>query len=65
MTIYQDMIEAGVEVSNHCSDLYVLDCEAARDVLKKHGARSTTFRNAIDGQIWRDIPLSFFSILGS
>lgn len=64
MTIYTEMVRHQVEIDSHESDLYVLDCPAARQVIARAGrsfdSTITRFRSAKgDGRIWIEIPLSF------
>lgn len=64
MSIYEEMIAAGVEYDHHESDLYVKDCQEARDVLKMHdkkvdGWNVERFTNEIDGTPWLDIPFAY------
>ena len=55
------MIEAGVEVDNHESDLYVPDNEVTRKIIEGYEFKGncSRFRNAVDGEIWVDIPFSY------
>lgn len=63
MTLYQELIAAGVEVSNHESDLYCPVTEQTTALLKKHDkTMATKFRNQRPpnvGQWWYDVPFAF------
>ena len=60
MSIYTDCIEAGIEVANHASDLYVPDTPEVRAILKKHNSKNhSTFRDNITGNIWLDVPFCY------
>ena len=62
MSLYTDLIEAGVEVSNHESDLYFPSTAVSRPILKRHPAEAglaSCFRSNIDGKTWIDVPFAF------
>lgn len=64
MTIYSDMIAAGIEVHSHESDLYVPNTPESREILAKHhkkvdGWNVQSFTNQIDGAQWLDIPFAY------
>jgi hypothetical protein len=62
MTLFSEIKAAGIPFTNHESDLYVLDCQPARDILKKYPTKftnATRFKNAVDGRIWIDIPFNY------
>ena len=64
MSIYSDMIEAGIAVDHYCSDLYVIDCPTSRAILANHGMRVDSwnvqqFTSGIDGKPWLDIPFNY------
>jgi len=58
MSIYTEMKEAGLEMDNHESDLYVEDSLKAREILAKYENKSSTFFNC-DGKVWIDIPFMY------
>lgn len=35
-TLYEELVAAGVKVSNHCSDLYFEYTDVSREILKRH-----------------------------
>ena len=61
MTIYQEMIEAGVKVSGYQSDLYVPVNEITREIVSNYKFRDvvTQFHNKVDGGLWFDIPFAY------
>jgi hypothetical protein len=59
MSLYTDLIEAGVPVSNHYSDLYCPVNETTRTLLKKHAVTATTFTNQVEGGLWYDVPCMY------
>jgi hypothetical protein len=64
MSIYKDMVQAGIETDHHCSDLYVPDCPESRAILANHGKQVDgwnvqPFISQIDGKQWLDIPFNY------
>ena len=62
MSIYAEMIQAGIEVDHHESDLYVKDCPTARAILANHGYTEDDnnvmpFKSA--GDTWLDVPFQW------
>lgn len=62
MTIYQELIKAGLKCSSHYSDLYVRVTEQSRNILKNHpidNKNATIFRSNLDGKFYYDIPFAY------
>lgn len=59
MSLYTDLIAAGIPVSNWQSDLYCPNTPEARALIKKHGLKGTPFKNQAEGGIWLDVPFQF------
>ncbi len=60
MSLYTDLIEAGIEVSNWQSDLYAPVNETTKAILAKHPEQSkTVFRSQVDGKLWYDIAFAY------
>jgi len=62
--LYHELKEAGCEIDNHESDLYVKDTDKSRKIITKHGLKFDGwtvqgFRSQIDGERWFDIPFAF------
>lgn len=59
--IYTRLKQAGCNLGNHESDLYVERTQAAIDILAtyEHKANITAFKSQIDGKIWLDIPFAY------
>lgn len=59
-TIYQVLRDAGIELDNHCSSLYVLNTPEARALIEGHGnARGCPYRcdcfTGTDGRRWLEL----------
>lgn len=59
MTIYEDLLAAGIQVSNHESDLYCPVTPESRALVRKHELMVTTFINQVEGGTWYDIPFAY------
>lgn len=64
MTLYQQLVEAGVEISNHYSDMYVKATPESTSIINKFRSdgnlfSSVRFKNNIDGTMWYDIPFLY------
>lgn len=60
MTLYAEMLEAGVDTDNHESDLYVEFTPEAAAIMAIHpDQKFTTFLDRITGKVWMDIPFKF------
>lgn len=59
--IYDLMVEAGVEIRNHYSDLYVPVTEETRKIVDSYNCKCSVkvFTSLIDGKRWFDIPLAY------
>jgi len=60
-SIYDKVIEAGIEHDNHCSDLYIPANDETRKLLDEYEYKCnvTTFTSNIDGKRWFDIPFAY------
>lgn len=61
-SIYTQMVEAGVEISNHESDLYVPNNETTRAIIAEYEHKNSVTRfNCYDdpNDPWFDIPFAF------
>lgn len=59
MSLYTDLIDAGIPVANWQSDLYVERTETALTIIKEHGLKYSTFTNKNEGGIWLSIPFQY------
>jgi hypothetical protein len=61
MDIFQEMQQAGVEIDNHESDLYVPVTDVTRAIVARFEFKQsvTTFQNQITGTLWYDIPFAY------
>jgi hypothetical protein len=62
MTLYQDLMTAGIPVDSHESDLYFPSTPESRALLHQYPilvATATTFRHTQEGTIWYDIPFAY------
>jgi len=61
MNIYQELKAAGIEISNHESDLYAKKDANSQAIVKKYQYKKNVrvFINQIDGTLWYDIPFAF------
>lgn len=59
--IYEQMVEAGVEIASHETDLYVPVNETTMRILRDYPFRSsvTAFTSQIDNKRWFDIPFAY------
>jgi len=60
MSLYTDLIEAGVEVSNWQSDLYAPVNKTVQEILAKYPGQSrSTFKSNLDGKLWYDFAFAY------
>lgn len=60
MSLYTDLIERGVPVSNWQSDLYCPVNETTTKLLKRHNITTATmFHNQVEGGLWYDVPFMY------
>lgn len=59
MTLYQRIIEEGIEHSNYYSDLYIPSTPENRAILKEFDAPVESFLNNETGTRWLDIPFAY------
>lgn len=62
MSLYTDLIEAGVPVSNWCSDLYFPRTAQTTEILARHPLQrtnATVFKSNTDGVSTYDVPFAY------
>ena len=58
-TLYEDLVAAGLEVSNWQSDVYVPATEEAKAIFRKHGQKLLYFKSNIKGKFMLEAPVQF------
>lgn len=61
-TLFQKIVEAGIEFDNHESDLYVKNSKGVHAILEKFPLNATNarpFKSEIDGEMWLDVPFAY------
>ena len=58
-TLYDECVEANLELDHHESDLYIKDCMTARLLLARYDDAFDTFISQIDGAVWLDVPFAY------
>lgn len=59
MSLYTDLIAAGVPVDSHESDLYALVTPESARLVGLSGRSCSRFISQIDGRTWFDVPFAF------
>ena len=62
LTIYDELVAAGIPIDSHESDLYVPVTKETIEILAKypiHKKNTTMFRHQIKGQPYYDIPFAY------
>ena len=65
MTLYEELVSAGVPVANHESDLYVPDTPEVRVILERHPQENGNAKGFINqapphvGERWLDVPFAY------
>ena len=61
MTIYEKMVQAGVKIENHFSDLYVPKNAITDQIVADYEfpAMISVFRDNIDHELWYDIHFAY------
>lgn len=58
-TLYEDLVAAGLEVSNWQSDLYVPATEEGKEIFRGHQQAPCGFRSNADGSWMLEAPFQF------
>jgi hypothetical protein len=60
-TIYEQMVEAGVKLSNHYSDLYAEVTETSTKIINGYEFKGNVsmFFNQVEKKMWYDIPFAY------
>lgn len=62
MSIYTDLLDAGVEIEHHESDLYCRVTQVSQGIVdryRKNGLSAYTFVDNIEHKLWFDIPFMY------
>ena len=59
MTLYQTLVQRGVKIDNHESDLYCEDTPETRKLVKSFGKVIEPFQRQPDGTMWLDVAFSY------
>jgi hypothetical protein len=60
MSLYTELLNANIEISNHESDLYFEKNDISDSILKNHpDARPKTFLNQITHTIWYEVYFAY------
>jgi hypothetical protein len=61
MSIYTELLEKGVALDHHATDLYAKVTPASRAIVEAYEFRNNvkTFTSQIDGELWYDIPFAY------
>lgn len=62
MTLYEELMSAGIPIDHHGSDLYFRATAESGRILDKHRhryARPSTFKSQVDGELWFDVPFAY------
>lgn len=60
MSLYTDLVEAGVEISNRYSDLYFPANAQTQEIVKRHPkAVVRAFKNQITKTVWYEAPFQY------
>jgi len=60
-SIYQKMVDAGVEINGHYSDLYVPVNDVTKEIVKSYKFRKSAsiFIDQVSGELSYDIPFAY------
>lgn len=59
MSLYTEIVAAGIPVDNHYSDLYVKATPESFALLKKHKQRFSGFKHTTLREMWYDVPFMY------
>ena len=57
--IYQECIDRGIPVRNHCSDLYIPVTPETTELVKKYNGFHSEFHNEVEGGMWYDVSFAY------
>lgn len=62
MQLYDELVEKGIKISNHYSDLYFPVTKETTEILARYPLQqgnATTFKNQVEGGLWYDVPFAY------
>jgi len=61
MTIYEDLLQNGITIDCHESDLYFPSTDKSKEILNRHPEvkHYTMFQDSIDTKLWIEIPFGY------
>lgn len=59
MSVFVKLSEAGCQMDNHYSDLYVKGSPIAESILQESEVSFSVFISQVDGQRWFEVPFAF------
>lgn len=62
MSLYTELVEAGLEISHWQSDLYVEVNATSKEILSRHAlelSNAKIFRSEVDGKMLYDVPFAY------
>jgi hypothetical protein len=62
VSLFSDVLAAGIPHASHESDLYLPDTQPVRDILVRHPEwlrNVERFQNQVEGACWIDIPFAY------
>jgi hypothetical protein len=57
--LFDVIVEEGIPYAYHESDLYVPSTPRTRELAKEYGVTPDPFRNAVNGELWLDLPFQY------
>jgi hypothetical protein len=62
MSLYSELLAAGLKLDSYRSDLYVRDCFDARQILERfpiEKSNARRFVSNLDGLLWIEVPFAY------
>lgn len=59
MSLYEELLAAGIPLDSHESDLYALVTSDSRVIVARSEHGCSTFISNIDGKLWFDLPFAY------
>lgn len=59
MSLYMDLLDAGVKMSNHYSDLYFERNDVSKEIVKNNNIKVSIFDNKVEKCFWFCAPFQY------